>query len=70
MNVYVHIRCQIKVIEKWAINLIGYLHYELQGFFYELNTMWYVQILWNPSKPATLGTCESVLIRRVATFQR
>ncbi len=28
-----------------------------------------VRIQWNPSKPATLGTSESVLIRGVATFQ-
>ncbi len=28
-----------------------------------------LSIEWNPSKPATLGTSESVLIRGMATFQ-
>ncbi len=29
----------------------------------------YNNIQWDPSKPATLGTSESVLVRGVATFQ-
>ena len=34
-----------------------------------LNNTLPLHIQWNPSKPATLGTSESVLIRGVTTFQ-
>ena len=55
-SIAIYVLCMHPTLDKGiqSSNLGFLVHYHVQ---------------WNPSKPATLGTSESVLIRGVATLQ-